>query len=303
MFGGKKNDWGNAIIRTREGSYISVGFTNSPDIDKVTTRVNGDAWILKVDFAGNWQWQKVIRELYEDNLVRLCENTYGFIYAVGSSYIEGQGKQFWLVKLDPKTGGILMNKKWGGTGHEELTGVAACEDGGVVMTGLSYYENLENEHIKGGYDLWVIRMDGYGNILWQKTLGGADYEIGADVLCVGKHIYVLGTKNNKFNKKTPASGHDFWLIDLEEVGCDEVRPLFTTDVVKNEEEVGKPIKFFNKSNVGERFLWDFGDGSNSTERDPVKTYTMPGFFTPTLTVFINETCYKTYVLPKRILVY
>lgn len=44
------------------------------------------------------------------------------------------------------------------------------------------------------------------------------------------------------------------------------------------------ISFDNCSENAEAFLWDFGDGTTSTEQSPEKSYTSPGTYTVTLTV-------------------
>jgi PKD repeat protein len=46
-----------------------------------------------------------------------------------------------------------------------------------------------------------------------------------------------------------------------------------------------PVRFVNRSWEGARtYFWDFGDGSSSTELDPVHTYVNPGKYSVTLTV-------------------
>ena len=51
--------------------------------------------------------------------------------------------------------------------------------------------------------------------------------------------------------------------------------------------VNIPIQFRGSATGGSppyTWLWDFGDGSTSTEQNPVHTYTSPGNYTVTLTV-------------------
>ena len=47
------------------------------------------------------------------------------------------------------------------------------------------------------------------------------------------------------------------------------------------------------------WIWDFGDGSTSTERNPLHHYTDTGFFTVTLTIK-NNGCEATVIMPKYI---
>ena len=55
--------------------------------------------------------------------------------------------------------------------------------------------------------------------------------------------------------------------------------------------VNSPIQFRGSATGGSppyTWLWDFGDGSTSTEQNPVHTYTSPGNYTVTLTVTDSE---------------
>jgi len=301
-FGGKKNDWANSITKTKDGGYILSGFTNSEELDQSLGRFNGDAWVSKLDFAGTKVWDRIFKESYEDQLFKVVENPYGFIYACGTSFEEGKGYQFWLVKLDA-LGNPLFNRKWGDTGHEVLTSLYPTSDGGLILTGYSYFETLENPLIKGGYDCWVIRTDGFGDIIWQKTYGGPTYEKGIDVIEFKPHqFFVLAEKHNHFEKNGTVKDIDFWLLSIHEIDCEVVKPLFTMDIKNNFEKMDTPIRFQNLSNFGERYLWDFGDGTYSTEKNPIKSYRLPGFYYVTLTVFVNENCYKSYKYPSYITV-
>ncbi len=58
----------------------------------------------------------------------------------------------------------------------------------------------------------------------------------------------------------------------------------------------------NNSVAGTSWLWDFGDGTSSTDKDPVKIYTAPGTFTVTLTVTDPNTCNVTDQTSRQVLI-
>ncbi len=58
----------------------------------------------------------------------------------------------------------------------------------------------------------------------------------------------------------------------------------------------------NKSIAGATWLWDFGDGTTSAERDPVKVYPNAGTYTVTLTVTDPNTCNVTDRTTRTVLV-
>lgn len=55
------------------------------------------------------------------------------------------------------------------------------------------------------------------------------------------------------------------------------------------------VRFFSESKDADAFLWDFGDGSNSTEENPEHTFLTAGDFDVTLTVFKSSVCSASVV--------
>ncbi|MFN7880397.1 MAG: hypothetical protein ACK5P1_10365, partial [Sphingobacteriia bacterium] len=129
--GGTKNDWITAATRTADGGHLLLGYTTSEDLDNSRSRTNGDAWVIKLDATGKTSWQRVLKEPYEDELCALVANSYNVLAAVGSSFNSQDSRQFWFVRLD-ETGNLQTDKKWGGKGIEQLTGLALCADGGYI---------------------------------------------------------------------------------------------------------------------------------------------------------------------------
>lgn len=75
----------------------------------------------------------------------------------------------------------------------------------------------------------------------------------------------------------------------------EIAPRF---VYVNDQEV----HFFNLSDNGDVYLWDFGDGSTSGEMSPTHLYTREGTYDVTLNVWTKNDCYDLYVLETAVLV-
>lgn len=298
--GGSKNDWGTSACATQDGGLMMLAYTTSENLDDSKSRTNGDAWLIKMRQNGDLEWQRVLKEPYEDILLKVVENKYGLLAAVGSSFSADGAKQFWFVKFD-KTGRLLVDKKWGGKGYEELSSLATCADGGYIACGYSHYYNLENPYIKGQRDLWVIRMNSEGDIVWQQTYGGPDIEEAVDIIEFSPNVYyVLGRKKNTFEANKAKRGYDFWLLKLTEKPCNSLEVYFETNNPKNKAEVGQNILFVNKTRLADRFEWDFGDGTKSTETSPNHSYAKPGIYTVRLTAFLNESCSRTYLYPAPI---
>ncbi|MBE7179288.1 MAG: gliding motility-associated C-terminal domain-containing protein, partial [Mucilaginibacter polytrichastri] len=69
------------------------------------------------------------------------------------------------------------------------------------------------------------------------------------------------------------------------------KPAFTT-TPPIPAKLGAPVtvKFQNKTTEADTYLWDFGDGSTSTEVNPEHTYTEKGDFTVKLTATKQDYC-------------
>ncbi len=61
-----------------------------------------------------------------------------------------------------------------------------------------------------------------------------------------------------------------------------------------------PVTFQNTTSGGGTYLWDFGDGSTSTLQNPLYSYSMPGTYTISLTVYGGNGCDSTIVVPNYI---
>ena len=82
------------------------------------------------------------------------------------------GIDMWVAKLDA-AGNIVWQKSYGGNGDEYSVAAAATPDGGYVLTGYTLTNNngdVGQNH--GNTDFWVLKINGTGTLLWQKTLGG-----------------------------------------------------------------------------------------------------------------------------------
>jgi gliding motility-associated-like protein len=62
------------------------------------------------------------------------------------------------------------------------------------------------------------------------------------------------------------------------------------------------VHFFNLSDNGDTYEWDFGDGTTSEEFNPEHLYTKEGSFDVTLNVWTENGCYDLYILEEGVLV-
>lgn len=200
-YGGSDDDFARSIVQTDDGGSIIVGYTGiMPD--------NFDVYVIKVDSAGEMEWQKTYGGKGWDtgSAVDQCEDS-GFIIA---GYTNSYGKgwnDIYLVRTD-NAGKILWQKTFGGSNEDGASSVLETIDGGFIIAGETMSFGA------GDYDVLVIKTDAMGNVLWKNTIGGT-YCDGCQAIQQtydGGYIIVGDTKSSG------KGWHDVNLIKLDARG-------------------------------------------------------------------------------------
>ncbi|ATN04019.1 secretion protein [Chryseobacterium indologenes] len=127
-------------------------------------------------------WQRDIKSSTQDFLSQVTTSIDGQYLITGSS-IQGNKQQasgnkpntgydFHLVKLDQQ-GNEVWEKYFSGGNHDYLSATVTTQDGGFLLSGTSYSGKGgdKKDDSKGGADIWLIRLNEFGDELWQKTIG------------------------------------------------------------------------------------------------------------------------------------
>ena len=97
---------------------------------------------------------------------------------------------------------------YGGNLDEEAAAIVQADDGGFVVAGTTYSFGA------GGADFWLIKLDSSGNMEWNRTYGGAEADVAADMIQTSDGGYALAGKTYSFG----AGESDFWLIKVDSYG-------------------------------------------------------------------------------------
>ena len=141
-------------------------------------------------------WQKDIKSSTQDFLSQVT-TTVDQQYLITGSSIQVAGKaaalsaaskqnngyDFHLVKLNQQ-GKEVWEKYFSGQNHDFLSATVATQEGGFLLAGTSHSgKGLDKKDAsKGGSDIWLIRINEFGDELWQKTLGTAQDEEARSVI-------------------------------------------------------------------------------------------------------------------------
>lgn len=228
--GGANDDFLYCIIQTSDGGYL-LGGTSESEIsgDKNESSRGGlDFWIVKLDEDGSVSWQNTLGGSGYDWFHSAVQTDDGGFLLGGytDSGISGDkvdtcrgGFDYWVIKLDDY-GEILWQKTLGGSGDDELHVVSQTEDGGYLLGGNST-SGLTGDKADpnlGASDYWVIKIDSYGVIEWQETIGGNGFDILYSFIQTEDNGFLLGgysTSGVTGNKTEPNLGSfDYWVLKL-----------------------------------------------------------------------------------------
>ncbi|SEM93138.1 Por secretion system C-terminal sorting domain-containing protein [Chryseobacterium taichungense] len=107
---------------------------------------------------------------------------------------QNNGYDFHLVKLNQQ-GEEVWEKYFSGQNHDFLSATVNTQEGGFLLAGTTFSgKGLDKkEDSKGGSDIWLIRINEFGDELWQKTIGGAsDEEARAVIQTTDMGFFVAG---------------------------------------------------------------------------------------------------------------
>ncbi len=130
---------------------------------------------------------------------------------------------FLVYKLDFNRNVVWQNM-YGGDSDERLWMLILCSDGGMLCGGYSYsgVSGDKTEPSRGDMDVWIVRLDDAGNILWDKTLGGPGRDELFSALEMPGGGFLLGCHSYSGigGDKTEASrgDQDFWLLRIDDSG-------------------------------------------------------------------------------------
>lgn len=225
--GGSLNEFAGSVEETATGGIIVCGNTTSHngDVSGIHPGLSnlGDTWVACLDGAGNLLWQHCYGGSQGESVGIIKATTDGgYTFASYSSSSDGDvspttNGDIWLVHIN-STGTILWQKCLGGNMGETPYDLVELADG-YAIAGITLSDDAQH-HYHGGGDAYVVRTDAGGNLLWQKFLGGADFE-SANAICTaadGGFYVAVSAKSADGNLCKNLGAQDYWIVKLSNTG-------------------------------------------------------------------------------------
>jgi len=198
-YGGSEEDSPHDILPVNN-NYFIVGGTASNDGDVSYSHGEYDAWLIKTDSIGNILWEKTYGGSEGDAWGLIFPTNNNCFYLIGNS-VSSDGdisndpypgsNDIWVVKID-SSGNILWDKIIGGGMIDAVESGTLANDGGLVIFGWTGSQNGDISVNYGIYDMWMVKMNSEGDILWDKSFGTDDFDYGHSIIQTSDGGFLIG---------------------------------------------------------------------------------------------------------------
>nr|MBN2276123.1 T9SS type A sorting domain-containing protein [candidate division Zixibacteria bacterium] len=214
--GGVYNENGYAGLETGEGGYLILGNTYSYGAGGF------DLYLLKISAAGDTLWTRTIGGIDTDYGYDVVSSGNDGYVLVGSTRSFGSGKKDVYLVCTDSLGSIVWSKTYGGSEDDEGRSVRRTGDHGYIICGTS------NSWGAGYSDIYLVKTDSLGNLVWSETFGGTGGETGYAVRQTidGGYIAVGATGSfgtgysSVYAVRANASGDSLWATTYGGSGAD-----------------------------------------------------------------------------------
>ncbi len=228
--GGSGADYCTGGILTSDGGVVVCGYTSSSDGDVSINYGFYDMWVFKLNSQGELIWETVIgNEDFDYSFSVIETSDKGFLLS-GSSYLY-QGGNLSCIDHGTKADGVLAkldslgNLEWtqcyGGSGYDCVNLSMETIDG-YIFAGSLDSDDGQVPGVHGDVDIWIVKTDFWGNIIWERSLGGSLSDVPAKLFLENSgNILVFGqtrSKDGDVNGNHNYRNSDIWVVKLSSEG-------------------------------------------------------------------------------------
>lgn len=228
-YGSSYSDVALSVANTPDGGFVMLGNTNGSDGD-VPFHYGGyfelDWLVVKTDGAGNVQWSRNLgstADEYTRGAILAIDDSY---YLIGASagtdndctdtaWHSGVRTPYdcYILKMDA-AGNVVWSRSYGGSGGEAaFHAIYDKRDSTIMITGLTTSSDYMVTENHGLEDVWVVKVNKEGNLIWQKSIGSSKSEGGVSICATHNGGYmILATVGGVVGRG------DMWLIMTDEDG-------------------------------------------------------------------------------------
>jgi hypothetical protein len=225
-YGGRGNQIAWSIRKTSDGNFIIAGSAQSPGSDST------DVLLMKINEKGDSLWARTYGGVGLDDGKEAIETKDGGIIISGYTSTNASYEDYRcaLIKTDAN-GQMQWMRQYATTQNRYFGGgssVKQTPDGGYVYLGQTHGADFENT------DMYMVKVNGNGDVMWSKTLNMPMKERGQYV-----HVNPDGTIITVGDQETgSAGGYDLNVRKFDANGKELWSKLFGGD----DKDIGKMLQ-------------------------------------------------------------
>ena len=232
-FGYQGADSGISLIETNDQGFLITGILDvtasggEGNTQRTANRhAGGDYWALKLDISGNIEWSRYFGGNFTDTpygVVQTEDN--GFIIA-GSSDSEDTDisgnigtYDFWIIKIS-SSGDLVWEKSFGGSQIDEARAIIKSGDGNYIIAGDTRSNDNDVSQNKGAADLWLIKISPTGNLIWEKTIGGSNFDVARAIENSQNNGFIISgsSRSSDIDVSENKGQNDAWILKTDNNG-------------------------------------------------------------------------------------
>lgn len=204
-YGGRGNDRGFSVLETYDKGYLLVGEVGSRDGNAVMLPLGGiDGWILKLDGKGRVVWERRYGGASIDRINCILPlsspDSVMHYYKVIATTMSSDhdlsqnlgGQDIWVFNINEFGRMSGQSKVYGGNMDEDVhTYKMDMKDSSLLITGITYSQNGNIKQQRGMGDVWLLKLNKRGEVLFSETYGGSKQEQAMDILFTEDGGYLL----------------------------------------------------------------------------------------------------------------
>ena len=227
-FGYTGADFGTTLLQTADNSYLITGVldvTASGGQGNSQRHAGGDIWAIKLSENGELQWSKYFGGSFTDTPFGVVETEdHNFIIAGSSDsgdvdISNNNGSyDFWVLKI-ASNGSLLWERSFGGSEIDEGRAITTTNDGNFIIVGDTRSADKDVSNNNGAADVWIIKMNTDGNLIWEKTIGGTSFDVARSVSKTQDGGFIIsGSSRSLDNSFTNQGQNDALLLKIDSEG-------------------------------------------------------------------------------------
>lgn len=205
FYGGSFTDNPAGIIENITSDLITVGGSDSNDVDISNNKGTYDFWVIKSSSSGAIIWEKSYGGSEIDEARGVISTDNGDHIIVGDTRSEEQdvsfnngGADLWVLRISDN-GDTIWEKSYGGSNFDVGKSISSTFDSGFIIAGSSRSSNGDVNKNQGQNDAWVTKISNSGQLLWETTVGGAEIDFAYDAVQLTNGTIIAVGETSSFN--------------------------------------------------------------------------------------------------------